>query len=192
MKFQKILCFVSLILAALVIVFSFCFVSGCLYNAKMYSARRGDPLGMYDLSFAAQNVSNTMLIIGIIFLLAVVTLFIMATNTRRKYYITNYISIGLVTVMALVVAIVGIVTLSNCVAEYSLIDWAACQKTIEANPLQYTNGYSDNIVTVYLGYVLCGIMVVLAAAHALNLVWKIKLMQGEKKLLESGSLKEAA
>ena len=205
MRFQKILTLVTLILAALTIVYAFIFFSGSL--ADISRSREAVLLGGTELNDIhaenfynkAQSLNNLIFTLGIVFVCIVATLYITATNKRRNYYITNYISIGLVVCFALVFAIIAFVLLTNCMNLFlNDIDWEAYRYRYDYNyvegsgiPRQYPY-YSKSTAMFAIGYVLFAIVIVAAVVWVLNLVWKIKLMQGEKALLENGLVKEVA
>lgn len=196
MRFQKILSLITLIVAAIVIVFALAFCSGSLEFVRYYENRvdsfLGDDLAYY-LNLSAQDVSQTMFIVGIVFLLVTVTLYITASNKRRKYYITNYISVGAVALMAIITAIIGFMLLSTCANDFYAIDWEALSAHVKANPLQFpAKPFSSSAVPLIMGYVVCAIVLVNAVFVVLNLVWKILLMKGEKKLLAQSANKEVA
>lgn len=195
MRFQKIFMLVSMIIAALCVVFALVFCSGTLFqihqNSILYNKLRDKEYitGARDLFNASQNVSDTVLILGIVLVVVMALNYIMGTAKRRKYYVTNYVAIGVTVAFELAVAIIILVLVSNCQSLLNAIDLAACEARFESR-LPGAWHYSD--WTISLGYALSGILIVNAMVFVLNLVWKIKLMQGEKKLLASGLVKEVA
>lgn len=195
MRFQKIFMLVSIIIAALCVVFALIFCSGTLFqihqNSIIYNKLRDREYvtGAKDLFLASQGVSDTVLILGIVLIVIMALNYIMGTARRRNYYVTNYVAIGVTVAFQLVVAIVILVLVSNCQSLLNTLDLAACEERFERY-LPGTWNYSD--WTIPVGYAMSGILIVNAVGFVLNLVWKIKLMQGEKKLLESGLVKEVA
>lgn len=183
---------VSLILAALCVVYALAFCSGTIYQMQDEYTLLTDTEyidGARDLFNASQNVSNVLLILGIVGILVVVLNYITATHSRRNYYITNYVSIGIAIAYMIVLAVAVIVLVSNCGSIFYSIDMQAAQADFEdLKPGLWS--YSDWMFPV--GYVLAVLLIIDAVGFALNLLWKVKLMQGEKKLLESGAAKEAA
>lgn len=210
MRFQKIFMIVSLIIAALCVVFALIFCSGTIYNVSSlydtvekieksvtFRPDRNSPevtyiaLGAKNLFDATQNVSDVLLVLGIIMVLCVVLNYIAATNKRRNYYITNYVAIGIVTAFELALAIVIIVLVSNSQAVLGKCDFEQMKVVYE----RLNNGAelaTDQNWVFGVGYALAAILIVDAIGFVLNLVWKIKLMQGEKALLNGGLVKEVA
>lgn len=195
MKFQKILCLVTLVVAALTFVYALSFFSTGLAELRYYTTKYGGSIeGVYNPINAdkvydyAQGLNDILLIMSIIFIVLAVTQYIAATNTRRKYYITNYISIGAIVLFAVVFAILALVMVSQCFNMYlNDINWSryrALHKIEDALGfgLMYPY-YSDSKLMFILGYVVFLLVILAAAAQVYNLIWKIKLMKGEKELL---------
>ncbi len=193
MKFQKILSLVSLIVAALCIVLGLCFCSGVMSEIINYNSDKFS-IGCANLYEYSQKVNNTVLIMAIVLLLVVVTLFITSCNKRRNYYITNYISIALVVAYSVAFAIALIVICAKCSGYANEIDYVKWKEFYDAftkdryGNVSYTNprNYSESRITIILGIVLAVVLIAEVAAWVLNLIWKIKLMQGEKALLANG------
>lgn len=189
MKFQKILSLVTLVVAAVVFVYALSFFSGNLSDLMAYSSSHND--GMYDgadvFIDAGQNFIDAMEIICIVYFCIIALSYIMGCNTRRNYYITNYVASGLVIGMSLFIAIYGIVmeiVLMN--SFYNKIDWALMDElraNYSWNPVFQTEiGKSPAIFII--GIVIFLIVLCVCAAWAYSLIWKKKLMEGEKALLE--------
>lgn len=202
MKFQKILTLVTLIVSVLPIVFALIFFTGNLsdmlnyQDSKLAGGRYASYTGIVTgFINAGQTFVGVFLVIGIVFLLSVVLNYLMASNTRRKYYITNYVAIGVLLAAGLVVVIYGIVGLSTTLAEFEGVDWESFRELIEAMQKRgdTTAKLPGEEVTMFIiGYAVLAVVIVDLAAWVLNLVWKVKLMQGEKALLEQGVAKEVA
>lgn len=183
MRFQKILMLVSLIVAALSLVYALSFCGGTVYQyGTLYLPNSGTEAveGAEDLFFASQDYNDTLIALSIIFIVIVVLNYITASQKRRKYYITNYVSIILTAVYAVVFAILLLVFVSDTYSLFTAIDKEAAE---EAYLLLYGD-FKYSIANFILGYLMAALILVTAAVLILNLVWKIKLMQGEKKLLE--------
>jgi NADH:ubiquinone oxidoreductase subunit 3 (subunit A) len=198
MKFQKILSLVTLILAALSFIYAICFFSTGLSELLHYTTDSAgyDAIGCDHVVEYGQSINEMFVILGIIFIVLAITLFITASNKRRNYYITNYISVIAVAAFALVFAIIGLISVSLLLSYYvSEIDWEAYKALYEqvtSSGKRVNPYYSDSKIVFVLGYILFVVLLVDAAALVLNLIWKIKLMKGEKELLKNGLVKEVA
>lgn len=198
MKFQKILSLVTLILAALSIALSLCYCSGVMSEIINYTSAKmtteSDAIGADALFEYSQSANNTLLILAIVFILVVAFIYITSTNKRRNYYITNYIAIGLLAAYALVFAIVMLVICGKSNGYVNQIDFAKWKEMYEAHTtdrygnVSYINprNYSESRATIVLGIILAIVIIADVVAWGLNLIWKIKLMQGEKALLAKG------
>lgn len=197
MKFQKIFALVTVITAALAAVLGLIFCSGVLNAVRQYSdyMQRPVDIGANDLYEYSQNINGTVLIMGIILILAAVVLYIFGCHKMRNYYVTNYVATGIYVVLAVVYGIFMLIVCATCLSYAGRIDYEAwkefeAQTNSDGKPLniQY---YSDSVATPVLGILLGLVVLVEAAGWVLNLIWKIKLMKGEKKLLEKGAVQDA-
>ena len=201
MRFQKILALLTLIISAITIVYSFGFFTGDLATlSKIVTTRSflrdytdAQQNAMINTYYTALSINDLLMWLGIIFLLVVVFIYITASQKRRNYYKTNYIAVILAAAYAAVFAIIGIAVISSVLvslnASVTADIWQAYKEYNDSNGL---NNYMHTPVMFYIGYVVFAIVLVDALAWVYNLIWKIKLMKGEKALLEAGLKKEVA
>lgn len=192
MRFQKILILVSLVVAALSVLYAWIFCSGVFAQITLKSVTEGAP-EITELSDAAQNFTDLFQILGIVMVLCVVLLYITACNSRRKYYITNYIAIGIVVAYMLVYAVLLIVNLtgvSSLLASTDLTNAKAAYDAAHYNDTLF-GAFQTYSWTIPVGYAYFAIVIVDALLICFNLVWKILLMKGEKKLLENSIVEVA-
>ena len=192
MAFQKIVCMLTLVAAALIFVYSLG-ISTDLYDALSktiaypeYGSEYLDQTAVtgsrvyYDMF--KFNSAFTKVSIGLI----IVTLILFITNThaRRKYYIGNYIAVGLSTV-----------------ANISMTLW--CIPQIMGYKAQYQNNvnfeelkeFSELWRTIYIGpedtfwfdvsYAFFGFLLLATCLLVLNVVWKIMMMKAEESAIGS-------
>lgn len=199
MRFQKILMLVTVIIAALCFVFAVSFLTGGLGNVRYYITRSGsstvDKINATDFYNASQSFVTAAVVLAIVFIIASALLYLFACNSRRNYYITNYIIIGVVAVVGAVIAVYYLINISVVMNYfYNGIAW----KTGTNGGNNYADMMNENYpvdkspLMFILGYVVCILVMCDVAAQILNLIWKIKLMKGEKELLEKGLSKEVA
>lgn len=207
MRFQKVLMVVTLVIAALCFVYSLAFLTGGLGNVRYYITSTGDirtdyinAANFYD---ASQAYVGTSVVLSIVLIVLCALMFLFGCNKRRNYYITNYIIIIAVAVMAVVVAIYSFVCISNIMnLFYNDIAWTASKSDIAnyfyeseiGTITRLRNNYpvDKSPLSFVLGYILYSLVFVDVAALVLNLIWKIKLMKGEKALLQNGLEMEVA
>ncbi len=195
MRFQKILMIATLIVGALCIVLAVCFCSGTFSDISTIangSARRfSRPMRECAKSIAdsSQNVSNQLLTLGIVAVVLAAVNFITACHSRRKYYITNYISIAATVAYYIALAVMIFVMVGECesyVAQMSTtVGWDAVEQSWNAafpsNPFEYS------FWTPAFAYAVASVFIVNAVVLVLNVAWKVTLMIGEKKLLNASA-----
>lgn len=120
MRVQKILMLVSLVVSALVFVYALFFLTGGLADVyRFIDAQDGtDYINCAEFVSTSQNFVSTLVAFGIVMIVLVAFMYLMACNSRRKYYITNYIAIGLFVAFALVVAIYLVVMVATIMNLY--------------------------------------------------------------------------
>ncbi|MDE7181438.1 MAG: hypothetical protein K2O41_00210 [Clostridia bacterium] len=185
MRFQKILMLVTLIVAALSFVYALAFCSGTIYQygtLYLQSSGKERVSGAADLFLVSQYDNGILITLSIVFIVVTVLHYIAASQKRRKYYVTNYVATGIVVLYQIIFAILLIVYVSEVFSLFNAIDRVAAEEAYLRDDFKYST------INFIMGYVLVGVVVVNAVALILNLVWKIKLMQGEKKLLEGSQV----
>lgn len=192
MRVQKILMLVSLIVAAITFVFGLFFLTGGLGYAGNYITVEGvDLIGAKEFVDASQGYVRTFVTLAIVFIVLAALLFVTSCNKRRKYYITNYIAIGLFVAFALAMVIYIFIMVGGTKNLYvNSIDWDKVAAQVADHPewpMSKTESYQFAI-----GYVVAVIVIIDAVLLTLCTVWKVLLMQGEKKLLEQSAHVESA
>lgn len=212
-KFQKILFLVTLIIAAIALVYGFSFCTGSItYAIESRSGMfprpyRDDPIGadaLYQFVMGkgeyngevwadgGVGFNDLIVVLAVVFIVIAALQFFFATNSRRNYYLTNYISVGILVAFAVVVAIVGFWGVAHTEALFNGLDWEKYKSVYDRIQEAIKNDqpvgvgwrhYSDSHAIFALGYVLYAIILVDAIVLALNTVWKYLLMKGEKNLL---------
>lgn len=196
MKFQKILLLASLIIAAVCIVYSFAYCTGDIATLYNYAGKKQYAINCEDTYLAAQDFNQMLLILSIIYLLIVVALYATQCGKRRNYYITNYVVIIAAVVYMVVFAVICLAMNASIMGMFlNDIDWTKYEYFYnlkdEVSGVYLHHYYSKNCVMFILGFVLSVIVLANAALLGLNLLWKRKLMKGEKELLEKGVAEEA-
>lgn len=181
MRFQKILMLVSLVVAALTFVFALFFLTGSLGYATKYGG--ADSINAENLVEVSQGFVDTLVVLAIVLIVLAAVLYITSCNSRRNYYITNYIAIGLFVAFSLAVSIYIIISVSQMLSLFlNEINWEIVPEKVVALMGQYPIDRGD-LYPFILGYVVAAIVVIDAAVLVLNAVWKHLLMKGEKELL---------
>lgn len=201
MKFQKLICLLTLIAGAIAIAYAFFYCTGGLVTlSQAKSSIDGftpvDGKNGVEVYDNVQGFNNLLVTFGIIIVLIAVALYATATSTRRNYYLDNYIVISVAVVALLVISAIAIAMNAGWEAQFRNVDFATWRETnaefeqlmgLKANSLPY----SESTLWFSIGYVVYGFVILCAIAQCLNLLWKIKLMKGEKELLERSAEKRA-
>lgn len=207
MKFQKYICLAMLIMGALCLAYAFFYLTGSMADLGQ-TKTAGDPgSGIqfqhpkawelaegkygYDLYVQIQPFNDALMYCGIVMVLTAVLLYITACNKRRNYYITNYIATGVCAGGNIVISIVLMAMNASWRSKFLNVDfegWYAYNKKtfIDADMAESVH-YSESTLWFDLGFVVYALMIVASLLLILNLVWKILLMQGEKKLLSGAA-----
>ena len=187
MAYQKIVCMMLLIAAALIFVYSLG-ISTDLYDALARTILYPD----YDLDYTSVAGSRvyydmfefnklfTKVAIGLI--LVTVVLFITNTHSRRKYYIGNYIAVGLSTLANIGISVWCIPQILDYKKQY--------QNNVDFEALKT---FSKDWGTLYIGpedtfwfdvsFLVFGILLFTSLLLILNLVWKIIMMNAEQNAI---------
>ena len=184
MRFQKYLILAILIFAALSFVYALSFCGGTIaqYGTLYDQVKDREYVEVEKALFEAPQKYNGILIwLTIAFILVVVLNYVMATNKRRNYYVTNYVSTGITVAYAIAFTVALAIILMNTYSLFTAIDTEAAAIELEYTSTELKYSTSNFI----LGYVVAGVSIVCAGLMIFNLVWKIKLMKGEKTLLEA-------
>lgn len=190
MKFQKLICFATLIASAILFIYSLGLVTD-LYDA-FYETMR-DHTKIYDLRFTKvegawifyeiQPFNMELTTAAIILLGCSLLPFISNTHSRRKYYIANYITVGI-----------------SCVANVAVAIWCASNvakfreqflTTVNFEQLKeyaekWKSLYTESTFWFDIGFVICTLLILVTALNIYNLIWKTKLMKDEKRLITEG------
>ncbi len=187
LSFQKIICYLAIVAAALWFVYSLGMITD-IYEALSPTVR--DPNKPEKVSvpggglfYEMQPFNTTLTYVGIGMILVSTLLMITNTHTRRKYYIGNFVSVVVYVGCSIATYIWAHGKISNYTHRFltetdfeKLADWAKKWK------YEYTTSTwlldLHNVVGIISGLVCLGLII--------NVIWKIALMRGEKKLIEAG------
>lgn len=201
MKFQKIMCLIMLLVGALSAIYCFMYCTGGLVNIGMsLSKKDGKPnytAGFEDaqkLYVDVQPFNTALLILSIVMIVAAALLYITATNKRRNYYVTNYVATGIVCATDIAVSIY--VLIQNTIFMNRFIgiinDPKLNEMYIEIAKSRPDVSYVTSTWPFVVGYVVYILVILACVGLILNLVWKLKLMKGEKQLLSGVAASEVA
>lgn len=201
MKFQKIMCLVMLLCGALSAVYSFIFCSGALASIGATINRDGGsivprptfPEAMVYID--VQKFNDILLYLSIALIVASAILYITACNSRRNYYISNYVATGVVCALFIGVSIyimvmTGIVLNRLNTEILNKPEVLAAFKAITDG--NETFQFSTSTAPQIIGFVIYPIIIIASGLMIANLFWKRKLMQGERQLLAAEPVSEVS
>ena len=188
MTFQKVVCVLVLVASALVFVYSLG-ISTDLYDAFSKAVMYPDD-PEYTFSYVTGATIyyemfdfNTLFTkVGIGLIVVTLVLFVTNTHSRRKYYIGNYIAVGLSTAANIGITVWCIPQILNYKARY--------QNEVNFEELK---AFSKDWGTLYIGpedtfwfdasFVVFGILLFTSCLLIVNLIWKIIMMNAEQNAI---------
>ena len=180
MKIQRILCILSVIAGALVFAYSLGILTD-LYD-MLYPITDGKTDIDVSLYYDMQSFVHRLEIIGIGLILVSCTLFITNTQSRRKYYISNYISIFLV---------FGCNVAAAVWAHTNLIPYRLRFTDLDFNAIEafHVDAGTPDLATrstfwFDLHWAVFIFALLIATLLIVNLFWKVSLMKNERRLLD--------
>ncbi len=186
LTFQKIVCFAALAAAALVFIYSLGIMTD-LYDSLYSTMRNPDDytestVAGSSIYYEMQPFNSTFTQISIGLILVTLILFLTNTHSRRKYYIGNYIAVGLSAVCNIGVSVWALSEISAYKAQYLQIDFEA----LKAHSELWKTYYTDSTFWFDVSYFVFGLLLLITVLLIINLVLKIIMMKEEKRLIGTG------
>ena len=186
-KCQKILCIAAIIACALTFLYALGFMTD-LYDA-LYSTMRNP----YDLTetdvpgsilyYMMQDFNKALLKYSIALILLACLLFLTQTHVRRKYYIGNYVSVGLYSVATVAYTVWAHAYIEGYKAAFlTQVDFTALEKHAK----MWKTAYIDSTFWFDTHYAVYAVLLIVTVLLLLNLIWKIRLMKAEQRLIAAG------
>ncbi len=185
MLLQKILCLLTIITGAVTFIYSLGIMTDLydtLFTTMPYSDHTKSDVAGSIIFYDMQGFNSMLVKISIGFILAGALLFITSTNTRRRYYVSNYFAIVVNVIYGLCFTGWAHVMIEGYKAQYKNVDFEALKAFSE----MWNTRYSDSTFWFDIHYAVFGLVIVIIGLHIFNLVWKINLMKEEKALVEAG------
>ena len=138
---------VSLVVSALVFVYALFFMTGGLADVYRFIEGDKDYIHCAEFVSTSQSFVSTLVVLGIVMIVLVAVMYLMACHSRRKYYITNYIAIGLYVAFTLAVAIYLVVMVATVM---NLYQHGILWKSGEGAPIAWTIKNPNGNVPPYI------------------------------------------
>jgi hypothetical protein len=159
-----------------------------LYDA-LYSTMRNP----YDLTetdvpgsilyYMMQDFNKALLKYSIALILLACLLFLTQTHVRRKYYIGNYVSVGLYSVATVAYTVWAHAYIEGYKAAFlTQVDFTALEKHAKI----WKTAYIDSTFWFDAHYGVYAVLLVVTVLLLLNLIWKVRLMKAEQRLIAAG------
>lgn len=198
LKAQKILCLVALVVAVILFLYAlglstdlYDTLNGALRITAVESKVEGED---YTWSVSERSVPGAMVYFNIqsfnqylvkyaiVYILLAVLLFVTNTHSRRRYYISNYISVGLFTAASIYIPIFAAPYIRIFKQQWLNVDFEALKTFSET----YHSAYTESTLWFDLSTVVFVLMVLAGLLVAACCVWKVLLMREEKRLIDEG------
>ena len=186
MSLQRLICILSIVASAVVFLYSLGMMTDLfdmLYSMipdpdDLDTSRVAGARIYYDM----QGFNRSLLRMSIGLILLSCLLFITNTHTRRKYYIGNYTAVGLNAAANVAVAIWAHGQIAAYKTQYlTTVDFAGLERR-----LSRAGTYTDSTFWFDVHYAVFALALIVAVLLVANAIWKKKLMQDERKLIEQG------
>ena len=187
LRFQKIICLLCLIAAAVTFVYSLGILTD-IYDG-LYLAT--DPKKPTDdgrvagstIYYQMQTFNSQFVNSSIVLILLAALLFLMNTHIRRKYYIGNYVSIGLFSVASVASVVWSHLQIVAFRFQYlNTVDFEALKELCEMK----NKPFIKSTLMLDLHYVVGGFLLLCVAGLVCNMIWKIRMMREEDALINAG------
>ena len=188
MKFQRLVCFILLAASALVFIYSLGLVTDlydAFYSTMDYRNPKYDKVDGARIFYDIQPFNSMLTVVSIILIGCSLLAFITNTHSRRKYYVANYVSIGILSVANIAASIWIAINVAKYRTQYiTTVDFEALKQYSEEWGTLYIG--PDQTFWFDIGFVICGILIIVTALGIYNLIWKTKLMKEEAKIIKEG------
>lgn len=179
MTLQRITCYLSLVASALVFIYSLGIMTDLydvlyLYTDKYYYVQGA------EIYLNMQPFNRSLTAWGIVLILSAVSFFIFNNHNRRKYYIANYITIGVNTALNIGVSIWALTKVFSYKADFLKIDFAHLKEM----SVTYSTYYSESTFWFDIAAYVFGFVLIVTAINLLNLLLKLVVMNAERHALK--------
>lgn len=184
MILQRIVCYLVLGAAALVFVYSLGLMTD-LYDSKLnfYAEDIENPMvAGAQIYYIMQDFNRKLTGTGIVLILLAVSQFVFQNHNRRRYYIANYITVGVNTVAGAYASVWALSNIFDYKAQYLQIDFESLKFFSEMLGFQYI----ESTFWFDASYVVFGLVGLGIVLNLVNLIWKVCMMASEKKLIKEG------
>lgn len=187
LSFQKFACLFAIIAVALCFVYSLGLITDIfetLYYAMVtIGGQTVEYVSGASIYFEFDDFVRQFVNYSVILILVALLLFLTNTQVRRRYYIGNYVAIGLYSVSTVAVNIWAHTQITQLKSKYlATVDFE--QLKVELEMLKKT--YTDSTFWLDVHYLINVVCILAVVALLVSMIWKIVLMRAEKALIQAG------
>lgn len=191
MVLQKLACFIAVAAAAISFVYSLGIMTdiydGLFFFMPYPDKPEFDAVQGARIFYDMQPFNSNYVIYSIGLILAGCLLFITNTHSRRRYYISNFVATLVYSAASIGVAVWSHLQIEAFKTQFlTTVDF----ETYKIRAEMMKTPYIESTFWFDAHYFVCGIIILAVAALLVNMVLKMALMNGEKKLIQQG--KEAS
>ena len=185
MILQRVTCFLLLAVSALVFIYSLGIMTDIYDSLAEVSGAAPNEFKYVEGSNIYKDMqpfNRNLTTAGIILIISAAALFLFQTHNRRKYYIGNYVMIGINTILNVGASVWALTNIFKYKAQYGLVDFDKLREVCEFYPIKFVQStfWFDISLAVFIP------LLVFTAVNIGSMIWKIVLMNAERKLIEEG------
>ena len=182
MTLQRITCYLTLAASALVFIYSLGIMTDLydalyLYTDKYYYVQGA------EVYLNMQEFNRNFTAAGVALILSAVSFFVFNNHNRRKYYVANYITLGINTALNVGVSAWALINVLSYKADFLKIDFVKLKEMSE----KYSTYYTESTFWFDISFVVFGVLLVATALNLLNLICKLVVMGAEKSAIRKSA-----
>ena len=187
LRFQKIICLLCLIAAAVTFVYSLGILTD-IYDGLFLATDPKKPtndgrVAGSTIYYQMQEFNAQLVTFSIVLILLAALLYLMNTHIRRKYYLGNYGSIGLFSVAGVACVVWSHIQIAAYKVQYlTTVDFEALKELCEMK----NKPFIKSTLMLDLHYVVGAFLLLCVVGLVYNMIWKIRMMRAEDALLKAG------
>ena len=187
MTLQRVVCYLLLAAAVLVFVYSLGIMTDMYENNFAYLAEDPDsPLVEgTEIYYNMQEFNQSLTGVGIALILLAISQFVTQTHSRRKYYIANYITVGVTAVANVAASVWALIKVFSYRADYLLIDFEGVAFWADILGKEYTESTFWFDISIFV----FAFLIIVTGLSVFNLYFKNKVMKEEQALIAAGKEK---
>lgn len=190
MLLQRIACFVMIFACALVFIYSLGLVTDLYGNKFQYYAQNpSNPMvAGTEIYYEIQDFNSQLTVAGLVLILLALALLVLQNHTRRKYYVANYVAVGVNVVADIAVAAWALPNVISYKEKFLQVDF----ETLDYLATEVINHeWTDSTFWFDAAYGVFAVLLVAAIFLLFVTLYKVFVMNSEKSALRDSKRKMA-